>query len=166
MPCSFRFRRTKSENNKLLNTGLVAIDLPVSPHLSDLQPPNEWQTFEYLSLALVAQLSASAPVQGLGVGYVELYGSVEHVETIVTLKPGQWIRVKAKVKLHTWPSRPVEGPLRGDFWLHKNRYKPHEGGAFTEVVNDYPNHTIVASTVTVRFSPTHSDSQQTQASKP
>lgn len=150
----------------LTATGLVPIDLPVSPHLSDLQPADEWQTFQYLSLALEVRLSATEPVQALGLGYVELYGSVEHEDTMVTLKPGQWIRVKANLKLHTWPSEPVEAQLRGDFWIHKNVYKPHEGGAFTEAVNDYPNHTTLAPTVTVRFSPTHSASQQAQPSKP
>ena len=151
---------------RIMNTGFVSIDVPVSPHLSDLQPADEWRNFQYLSLALVVRLSATAPVHALGLGYVELYGSVEHEDTIVTLKPGQWIRVKAKLKLHTWPSQSVEAGLRGDFWLHKNVYKPHEGGAFTEAVNGYPNHTTLASAVTVRFSPTHSASRQNQSAKP
>jgi hypothetical protein len=151
---------------RIINTGLVPIDLPVSPHLSDLQPADEWQTFQYLSLALEVRLSATGPIQALGLGYVELYGSVERENTMVTLKPGQWIRVKAKLKLHTWPSQPGEAQLRGDFWLHKNVYKPHEGGAFTEAVNDYPNHTTFPSTVTIRFSATHSAALQAQPSKP
>ena len=151
---------------RIMNTGLVSFDLPVSPHLSDLQPSDERQTFHYVSLALEVRLFAIGPVQALGLGYVELYGSAEHEGTIVTVKPGQWIRVKAKLKLHTWPSQPVEAQLQGDFWLHKNVYKPHEGGAFTEAVNDYPHHTALASTITVRFSPTHSASQQGQPSKP
>jgi len=153
---------------RIMNTGLVALDLPVSPHLSDLQPPDNWQTFQYLSLALVIQLSGTEPGQAvLGLGYVQLYGSTELEDSILTLKPGEWIRVKAKLKLHTWPSQPVEARLRGDFWLHKNVYKPHAGGAFTEAVNDYPNHTILAPTVSVRFSPTHSSpQQQVQPSKP
>ena len=148
---------------RIMNTGLVPFDLPVSPHLSDLQPSDEWQPFQYLTLALEVRLFGTGPVQALGHGYVELYGSVDHADTIVTLKPGQWIRVKAKLKLHTWPSQPVEAQLRGDFWLHKNVYKPHEGGGFTEAVNDYPNHTTLPSTITVRFSPTDSASQQSQA---
>jgi len=151
---------------RIMNTGLVSIDLPLSPHLSNLQPADERQPFQYLSLALEVRLSATAPVHALGLAYTELYGSVEREGTMLTLKPGQWIRVKAKLKLHTWPSQPLEAQLRGDFWFHKNAYKPHEGGGFTEIVNDYPNHTILASTVKVRFSPTHSALQQTQPSKP
>jgi hypothetical protein len=151
---------------RIMNTGLVPIDLPIFPHLSDLQPADESQKFQYLSLALYVRLSAVGPVQVLGFGYVELYGSVEHEDTTLTLKPGQWIRVKAKLKLHTWPSQPVEARLGSDFWIHKNVYKPHEGGAFTETVNDYPNHTTLPPAVTVHFSPTHSASQQIQPSKP
>jgi hypothetical protein len=145
---------------RIINTGLVSFDVPVSPHLSDLQPSDEWQAFQYVSLAIEVRLSSTDPVQAFGLGYVELYGAVEHEDTIVTLKPGQWIRVKAKLQLHTWPSQPVEARLRGDFWLHKNVYKPHEGGAFTQAVNDYPNHTEFPSTITVRFSPTHPVPQQ------
>ncbi len=151
---------------RIINTGLVPVDLPVSPHLSDLQPADEWQVFQYLSLALQVTLSVTEPVQAFGMGYIELYGSVKHEGTMLTLRPGEWIRVKAKLKLHTWPSQPVEGQLQGDFWIHKNVYKPHEGGSFTEAVNDYPNHTLFASGVSVRFSRTHSASQHTQMSKP
>jgi hypothetical protein len=151
---------------RILNTGLVSIDLPVSPHLSDLQPSDEWQAFQYISLGVAVRLSASAPPQALGIGYVELYGSVEHEDTMATLKPGQWIRVKAKVKLHTWPSQPVEAQLRGDFWIHRNTYTPHEGGQFTASENDYPNDSVLPSTVTVHFSPTHSALRKPQTSKP
>lgn len=150
---------------RIINTGLVPVDIPISPHLTDLQPSDEWQAFEYVSLAIEVRLSATGPVQALGLGYVELYGAVEHEETIITLKPGQWIRLKAKLKLHTWPSQPVEARLSGDFWLHRNVYKPHAGGAFTEAVNDYPNHTNLPSTITVRYSPTHAAAQQ-RLSKP
>jgi hypothetical protein len=150
---------------RILNTGLVSIDVPVSPHLSDLQPPAEWQSFSYFSLALVVRLSNTCPKQASGVGWVELYGSAEHEDTMITLKPGQWVRVKAKIKLHTWPSKPMEAQLRGDFWLRKNVFKPHDGSEFTEAVNVYPNHTALP-TVTVDFSPTRSTQRQSDPSNP
>jgi hypothetical protein len=150
---------------RVLNTGLASIEVPVSPHLSDLQPPGESQPFSYLSLALVVDLSTTGPVQALGVGWVELYGSAEHEDTIVTLKPGQWVRVKAKVTLHTWPSQPIEAQLRGDFWLRKNVFKPQNGGGFTERINLYPNRTAL-SAVVVHFSPKRSVQQETTPLKP
>jgi len=110
---------------RVINTGLAPIEVPVFPHLSDLQPANESQTFPYLSLALVVNLSGRGSLEAHGVGWVDLYGSEEHEDTIVTLKPGQWVRAKAKVKLHTWPSRPVGALLRGDFWLQRIVQEAH-----------------------------------------
>ncbi|MFZ0317659.1 MAG: hypothetical protein WAL56_00925 [Candidatus Sulfotelmatobacter sp.] len=150
---------------RVLNTGLVPIDVPVSPHLSDLQPPEEWQPFSYLSLGLEVYLTSTGPTPALGLGWVQLYGAVEHEGTIITLKPGQWVRIKAKVKLHTWPSQPVEAQLQGNFWLHKNIFKPQNGGAFTETGNIYPNHTVLPA-VAVHFSPTRATPQRSDAPKP
>ena len=150
---------------RVVNTGLVPVEVPVSPHLSDLQPPEESQPFSYLSLALLVRLSGTGTVQALGVGWVELYGSAEREGTIVALKPGQWVRVKAKVNLHTWPSQATEGQLRGDFWLRKNVFRPQNGGSFTEVVNVYPNRTTLPA-VAIHFSPTRTVHQQTQPPEP
>jgi hypothetical protein len=38
---------------KILNTGTAPIEIPVSPHLSDLQPNDESKAFSYFSVALV-----------------------------------------------------------------------------------------------------------------
>ena len=137
---------------RLLNTGLAPINVPVWPHLSDLQPSSESQQFSYLSLALQVRLSGTGRTQGSGIGWIELYGSGEHEDTIITLKPGGWVRVKAKVKLHTWPTEPMDAQLRGDFWLHDNVFKPQVCGGFTEAVNVYPNHTLFPA-LAVHFSP-------------
>jgi len=139
---------------RLLNTGLAPISVPVWPHLSDLQPSPESQPFSYLSLALEVRLSGTGPAQASGFGWVELYGSVDREDTIVTLKPGEWVRVKAKVKLQTWPMNAMQAQLRGDFWYHDNVFKPRIGGSFTEAVNVYPNHTLLPA-VAVHFSPTN-----------
>ena len=96
---------------RILNTGLVPIDVPVSPHLTDLQPSAELQPFPYLSLALVVRFGLPDDMQAAGLGWVELYGSAEHEETILRLQPGQWVRVKAMVKLHSWPSKPMDVQL-------------------------------------------------------
>jgi len=134
---------------RLLNTGLAPIDIPVWPHLSDLQPSSESQQFSYLNLGLQVRFSPTGP----GVGWVELYGSPEREDSIITLKPREWVQVKAKVKLHTWPTEPMETHLEGDFWLRGNVFKPQVCGGFTEGVNIYPNHTLFPA-VAVHFSPT------------
>ncbi len=150
---------------RLLNTGLAPISVPVWPHLSDLQPSSEAQPFSYLSLALEIRLSGTGSEEASGVGWVELYGSAEREDTILTLKPGEWVRVKAQVKLHTWPTKPIEAQLRGDFWFHDNVFKPQTGGFLTEAVNVYPNHTIFPA-VAVHFSPTHRTIQEPGPQKP
>jgi hypothetical protein len=150
---------------RLLNTGLAPIDVPVWPHLSDLQPSSELQPFSYLSLALQVQLSGTGPRQALGIGWVQLYGSAERGDTIITLKPGEWVRVRANVKLHTWPTIPTEAQLRGNFWLHDNVFKPQNCGGFTEAVNIYTNHTLFPA-LAVHYSPTRRAAQQFGAPKP
>ena len=127
---------------KILNTGTAPIELPASPHLSDLQPNDESAVFSYFSLALVVR--GEGETQGPGVpcmGFVELYGSPNHPESMTVLRPGEWIRVSAEVLLRTWPSEPVSTRFRGDFWLRKNTFHPHPGGQFIEAQNLYPNAT-------------------------
>jgi hypothetical protein len=145
---------------RIINTGLVPIEVPVFPHLSDLQPADESQTFPYVSLALVVRLSGTGSREVHGIGWIALYGSEEREGTIVALKPGQWVRVNAKVKLHTWPSQPVEALLRGDFWLQRVIFKPANGG-FREIANLYPNRTTFPA-VAIHFSPTRSVQQLPQ----
>lgn len=125
---------------RVVNTGRVPIEVPVYPHLSDLQPADESVPFSYFSLALVVKgESEQSNVPALG--YIMLYGSHEHEGSMMELKPGEWIRVRTTMKLHTWPSEPIFARLRGGFWLRKNTYRPVPGSALTDTQNLYPNTT-------------------------
>jgi len=127
---------------KILNTGTAPIELPVSPHLSDLQPNDESVAFNYSSLALVVR--GEAEPQGPPVdstGFVELFGSPDHAESMMVLRTGEWIRVSANVKLLKGPSVPVSARFRGDFWLRRNTFHPHPNGQYIEANNLYPNKT-------------------------
>lgn len=127
---------------KVLNTGSVPIELPVSPHLSDLQPNDESVAFSYFSLALVVRGEAEpqgAPVDAIG--FVELFGSPDHAESMMVLRPEEWIRVIANVKLLKSASAPLSARFRGDFWLRRNMFHPHPGGHSIEANNLYPNTT-------------------------
>lgn len=124
---------------RLLNTGLVPIDIPDWPHLSDLQPGDESVEFTYFSIALAVQVEGTQ--RGTrSVGIVQLYGAADHEGTMLVLKPGEWIRVHAKVKLDNWP-RLKSTRVRGAFWLRRNTFQPHPGGSFTKFENLYPNAT-------------------------
>jgi hypothetical protein len=135
---------------RVLNTGLAPIELPISPNLSDIQPNDESATFSYFSLALVVH-TESEDNRGMPfAGWIELYGAPDHESSILTLKPGEWIRVTSNVKFHFWPPDPVSAHVRGEFWLRHNTFRPHPGGSFTEMDNLYPNATPTPS-IPVRF---------------
>jgi len=52
---------------KVLNTGQVAIDLPISPHLSDLQPSDESADFHYFSLTMATHIEPDAGGPDVGI---------------------------------------------------------------------------------------------------
>ena len=54
-PTEIRSREPFEAEFKILNTGSVPIEVPVTPHLSDLQPSDESVAFSYLSLVLFVQ---------------------------------------------------------------------------------------------------------------
>jgi len=124
----------------VLNSGRVPIELPVWPHLSDLQPPDESQSFSYMSLALAVNViagDAQQPIAGAR-SFVELYGSAVDARTMLVLGPGEWIRVRASVKFPS-PREAFPAWLKGTFWMHANTSYPRPGGSFKDVRNIYPN---------------------------
>lgn len=127
---------------KVLNTGTAPIELPVSAHRSDLQPNDDSVSFNYFSLALVVRAEAEPDGPPVNcAGFVELFGAPEHAETMMVLRPGEWLRVTANVKLLTPPSAPVSAHFLGEFWLRRNTFRPHAGGQFIEANNLYPRNT-------------------------
>ena len=69
----------------------------------------------------------------------ELYGTTDHEGTMVTLRPGEWIHVKAKMTPRYSPKDTGTMQLLGGFWLRTNTFTPHPGGGFISAVNLYPN---------------------------
>lgn len=120
---------------KVVNTGTAPIAIPVSPNLSDLQPADDSVPFQYLSLALAVSVVGDPRSSA----YVEIYGTWRHDETVVTLQPGEWIRVTANVKLRALPASTDTAMLAGSFWLRENTYYPHPGGHFTDMGGSSPN---------------------------
>ena len=127
---------------KILNSGTAPIEIPVYPHLSDLQPNDESMAFSYFSVALVVRGEGETQTTYVDCfGFVELYGSPDHPESMMVLRPGEWIRVTANVLLRKSPEQPISLRFRGDFWLRKNTFRPHPGGQSTDAQNLYPNTT-------------------------
>lgn len=149
---------------QVLNSGQAPIEIPVWPHLSDLQPADESRAFTYFSLTLAIRIDREADKRYLGsLGFAELYGSLDQGGTMITIKPGEWIRVKARVVGQKLPqlTEPISVSLRGGFGMHKTTFIPHPGGAFTNVQNLYPNPTPTEP-LSVRLNPssTSADAKQ------
>jgi hypothetical protein len=121
---------------RILNTGTAALEIPVWPHLSDLQPPDDSAAFDYLSLAvsLGARASPEGPIDG-GSTDVELYGSSGDARTLLLLRPGEWIRVYASLKLQPVDHRPRDITLSAGFWMRRNTFQPGQAGSFTRHLN-------------------------------
>jgi hypothetical protein len=83
----------------LQNTGSVPIRIPSSPNLADLQPKDPAKQFAYYELQIALWIAADERWSTNTGGYAALYGNDDHTNTMLTLEPGQWIRVFAKGNL-------------------------------------------------------------------
>lgn len=126
---------------RVVNTGRALIQLPISPNLSDLQPSDASAEIRYADLALVVRVDYRVKGGASCGGHVELYGASGHKDTLLVLRPGEWIRVKADVKFGDCAVEPGLVNLYGEYWLRMETYLPHPGGSSQAVQNLYPNST-------------------------
>jgi len=84
------------------NIGTTPLRLPIHPTLTDLQPKDLATPFVYYRIRL--PLVAGIPAEGsaLDAGGLELYGSVKRPDTLLTLMPGESIRIKGEVGVRRW----------------------------------------------------------------
>jgi hypothetical protein len=78
------------------NTGSAPIRIPFSPHVADLQPKDPAQKFAYYELQIVLWIAAGERWSTNTGGSAILYGANGHANTMLTLNPGEWVRVIAK----------------------------------------------------------------------
>lgn len=123
---------------RFVNTGRLPITVPVSPDLSDLQPADPTVSFSYLDLGLVVRVRNDIG----STGYVRLYGAVDHSGTTRVLKPGEWIRIKADLRLNPAPASCDSLTLVPGFWMHSNRLRATSRGFWEDsngiCVNEIP----------------------------
>jgi len=74
------------------NIGSVPVKVPFSPHLADLQPADPGQKFAYSALVLELWVGGTQ-WDSNSEGSVILYGSRHHPGTMLTIHPGEWVRV-------------------------------------------------------------------------
>jgi len=78
------------------NTGSVPIRIPFSPNVAGLQPKNPAPKFSYYGLEIALWIGADDHWSSNMGGSAMLYGADNHPDTMLTLKPGEWVRVIAK----------------------------------------------------------------------
>lgn len=141
---------------RVVNTGSAPIDVPVWGDLSELQPADPLQTFNYLSLSIIVSLSRPLDPGNYAMTGTTLYASTERPETIVSLKPGQWLRVKATMKVGVHVTYPVLNvQLSPSFWLQRNKFTPEPEGGFFQMTSLHPREAFdYFPPVTVNFTPT------------
>jgi hypothetical protein len=127
---------------KIENVGRVAMEIPWSPHLADLQPADETLPFSYSSMYITLLLRDSEGQVGAPV-VVNLYGNHKHAGTLLVLRPEEWVRLRLQTAL----TIPVEKLKESSGWsanvsygLRSEKFVPNVklGGYFTDIANDYP----------------------------
>jgi len=76
------------------NAGFTKIRIPFSPHLADLQPDDPAKKFAYSQLNITLWIAAGDDQWDANTGGgVVLYGDNDHADTMLSLNPGQWVRI-------------------------------------------------------------------------
>jgi hypothetical protein len=83
---------------KIENIGNQPVQIPISPHVADLQPQDPGQKFGYEEITILLWIGGIGWDQSTSVG-TNLYGRDDHAETLLTLNPGEWVRISAKSAL-------------------------------------------------------------------
>jgi hypothetical protein len=92
----------------LTNNGEKAFTIPASPHPGDLEPVDK--AIPYALQHLHLYLTSNRDNEAALAGEAHLYGNAQHSETLLTLSPGDSVRVLARVKIPSGMSN-VKDPL-------------------------------------------------------
>ena len=128
----------------ITNVGDVPIDIPWQPHLADLQPADENSKFHALSL-LIGLFLHWGDGYSSSLGLIYLSGVPEQKQTMLTLLPGEWARVRGPIEIE-WdhgdgfalPLLSVDQTATAEFELRQVQYTPVAGGVGLRITNTYP----------------------------
>jgi hypothetical protein len=84
---------------RIQNVGQVPVRVPFSPHLSDIQSAGSPERLTY-SLMVVELWIGGARWDANTGGRIDLFGAEDHPSTLVTLRPGEWVRIIGKGNIH------------------------------------------------------------------
>ncbi len=78
---------------RIENIGSVPIKIPFSPHLADSQPEDPSQKFQFSELTVELWIVGGERWSSNTGGAIYLYGSARRPGTILTMPPGEWVRI-------------------------------------------------------------------------
>ena len=83
---------------KIENVGSTAVEIPISPHSAELQPSDPSKKFSFYELAISLRVGSGQRWEReggweTGAGGVMLYGRIDRANTMLILKPTEWVRV-------------------------------------------------------------------------
>jgi hypothetical protein len=104
---------------RIENVGSVPVEMPFSPHLADLQPVDASQKFGYSVVRVEFWIGGTRWEWTSSEGEVALYGASQHPGTILTMHPGEWVRIIGTGKI-TRPEEVMRLIRNGDAVNHAN----------------------------------------------
>ena len=104
---------------RIENVGSLPVEMPFSPHLADLQPVNASQKFEYSVVRVEFWIGGTRWEWTSSEGDVALYGATQHPGTMLTMHPGEWVRIIGTGKI-TRPDDVMRFIRNGDAVNHAN----------------------------------------------
>jgi hypothetical protein len=79
---------------RIENVGSVPVEMPFSPHLADLQPVDASQKFGYSVVRVELWIGGARWDESDSTwAEVALYGASQHPGTLLTMHPGEWVRI-------------------------------------------------------------------------
>lgn len=112
------------------------------PDLADLQPADETKEFSAFNLAINLNLKWE-PGKSVPIAHFDLYGSTDHPGSLLSIAPGQWVRIRGSSPLITPPGSTLpdvanKQQVAANYGMRSITYTPTAGSVFTAITNMYP----------------------------
>lgn len=100
---------------KVENGGKLPVVLPASPRVLPSQSEDGLPRY-----TAVLEVGAGLPSGGVTMGWLELYGATSDPNTVVTLRPGEWITVRGEIKVRHWFATEVQAEAYSELQLFQS----------------------------------------------
>jgi hypothetical protein len=126
------------------NVGKIPLQIPWTPQLADLQPADENAKFVVDELQIGLFLNWSEGYSS-SLGWLDLHGDPKRPGTIVTLNPGERVRILGQIKISAThangiilPALELAQRASAKILFREVEYIPHPGGMSERISNASP----------------------------